>query len=154
LFPPGHVGAFGLKSEQQLMADRMVPNSTPLAPPHVPPLVERFVEGVQSPFRVLIMLGVPTVGFIGYRAFQSKLIESSGRTSMAFMHTRIVGQITVVGILIGLMIFSGNGPMDVSFVLIEALSLSCSRVLFLVERTKKERSSGEMNSERKGTILI
>ena len=54
-----------------------------------------------NPFKILAIVGVPAVGYIFYgRSGQQHL-----QTSLKIMHTRVMGQFSIIGILLGLMGF-------------------------------------------------
>ena len=63
------------------------------------------------PFMVLGGIGVPIVSAILYKNVKSGLAESAGgKLSVVLMHTRVVGQASVLALLVGTMVMSGNGP--------------------------------------------
>ena len=69
--------------------------------------VADFVD--QRPFTALALVGVPTVSAILFANLRSSLADG-GKLSVVLMHTRVVGQFAVLGLLVGAMVFSGNGP--------------------------------------------
>ena len=88
-----------------------------------------------NPFKLLMAVGAPVVGGVVYYMNNSNLSKSSGgRTSVAMMHARVVGQASVLALLIGIMVMSGNGPV--------------ARRVSLQERQERERRAAEAGRAR------
>jgi hypothetical protein len=127
---------FGVAGERRLLVDRRVIEEQRMAavgPFDAVELEPLRSEGLVSwprdhPFKALAVFGAPTVGAILYRTLNSGRLgcaallrnltsstcaglanSAGGRASVAFMHTRVVGQFSILALLVGAMLLSGRG---------------------------------------------
>jgi hypothetical protein len=125
-FAIGALGGFGLGGERRLVLDRQALDAAVLkrqssaieggdvddAVKFDKVRLESLVAWPrENPFKFVAVAGVPVVGAILYRNLRSGVAESAGgRVSVALMHTRVVGQFSVLCLLVGAMLLSGRGP--------------------------------------------
>jgi hypothetical protein len=125
-FAIGALGGFGLGGERRLVLDRQALDAAALrrAAPSADSAVERVEPQLDTvrlerlvawprdnPFKFVVGAGVPVVGAILWRNLRSGVAESAGgKVSVALMHTRVVGQFSVLCLLVAAMLLSGRGP--------------------------------------------
>jgi hypothetical protein len=123
-FAIGALGGFGLGGERRLVLDRQALDAAALrrqsdADAHDETALTldkvRFESLVawprENPFKFVAGAGVPLVGAILWRNLRSGVAESAGgKVSVALMHTRVLGQFTVLSLLVVAMLLSGRGP--------------------------------------------
>lgn len=124
-FAIGALGGFGLGGERRLVLDRQALDAAVLKRLSADGATDgddvvKFdtvrLESLvawprENPFKFVAVAGVPVVGAILYRNLRSGVAESAGgRVSVALMHTRVVGQFSILCLLVGAMLLSGRGP--------------------------------------------
>jgi hypothetical protein len=123
-FAIGALGGFGLGGERRLVLDRQALDAAALqraaaattSTEVVPQLDTVRLESLvawprENPFKFVIGTGVPLVGAILWRNLRSGVADSAGgKVSVALMHTRVVGQFSVLCLLVAAMLLSGRGP--------------------------------------------